>query len=117
MMSARTSVWREAAASGADVALEGAEVEAELSDNGEAEVPPPPSPAPPPSLSTERIPNVISSNFFFSIFDLSSQYFDGVAPVSAALGNRRAMSGLAISLQDCGLLSCSPEGFEQLVRL
>ena len=103
-MSASTSDWR--ASPAADGALEGAEGEAELSDNGEAEVPPPPRSAPPPSLSIERIPKLMFSNFFFSIFDLSSQYFDGVAPVfGEALGSRAGhVEALAISLQDCGLL-------------
>lgn len=104
MMSASTDSWR--AAVSLPGALEGDE-EAELSDDGGAEVPPPPRSAPPPSASAERSPIFISSKLlFFHIFNLSLQYFDGIAPVfGEALGGLPGhVKPFAISLEDCGLL-------------
>jgi hypothetical protein len=115
MMSASTDSCR--AAVSLPGALEDGGGEAELSEGGAAEVPPPPRSAPPPSPSIERRPNFISSKLlFFHIFNLSFQYFDGVAPVfGKALGSLPGhVKPLAISLEDCGLLELlSHKGFSR----
>jgi hypothetical protein len=117
-MSASTLSWRDDSAAWRDESpLEGDGGEADLSDDGVAEVPPPPRSAPPPSLSIDRRPIFISSNLlFFHIFYLSLQYFDGISPVfGEALGSLPGhVKPLAISLEDCGLLELlSHKGFSR----